>query len=54
MGYVFYPNKGKYNLEYYINLTKNISDMGVHSLAVNDMVELLTPRSTTMIILELR
>ena len=50
MGYVLDPNKGKYNLEYYINLTRDISDLGVHSLAVNDMVELLTPRSATMII----
>ena len=34
------PNKGKYNLEYYINLTRYLSGMGVHSLVIKDMAGL--------------
>ena len=35
------PNKGKYNLKYYIDPTRYLSDMGVHSLAVKDTASLL-------------
>ena len=54
MGDVSDPSKGKYNLEYYINLTRYISDMGVHSLAIKGMAGLLTPCAATMLVLALR
>eukprot|EP00529_Nitzschia_sp_RCC80_P007886 CAMPEP_0113468682 /NCGR_PEP_ID=MMETSP0014_2-20120614/15488_1 /TAXON_ID=2857 /ORGANISM="Nitzschia sp." /LENGTH=1244 /DNA_ID=CAMNT_0000361093 /DNA_START=144 /DNA_END=3878 /DNA_ORIENTATION=- /assembly_acc=CAM_ASM_000159 len=48
------PAKGKYNLEYYMNLARELVDMGSHSLAIKDMAGLLTPRATTMLVSELR
>ena len=48
------PSKGKYNLEYYLDLASKLVDMGVHSLAIKDMAGLLTPRATTMLVSALR
>ena len=48
------PTKGKYNLDYYLELARNLVDMGVHSLAIKDMAGLLTPRASTMLISALR
>mmetsp|Transcript_8942 Transcript_8942/g.9811 ORF Transcript_8942/g.9811 Transcript_8942/m.9811 type:complete len:1238 (+) Transcript_8942:67-3780(+) len=48
------PSKGKYNLDYYLNLARNLVDMGVHSLAIKDMAGLLTPRSTKLLVTALR
>ena len=48
------PNKGKYTLEYYLNLAEELVDMGVHSLAIKDMAGLLTPRATKMLVETLR
>jgi pyruvate carboxylase len=48
------PSKGKYTLEYYLNLAQKLVDEGVHSLAIKDMAGLLTPRATTMLITALR
>lgn len=48
------PSKGKYNLEYYMNLARELVDMGVHSLAIKDMAGLLTPKATTMLVGALR
>jgi len=48
------PNKGKYNLEYYLDLASKLVDMGVHSLAIKDMAGLLTPRASKMLISALR
>lgn len=53
-GNVADPDKGKYSLEYYLNLAQELVDMGVHSLAIKDMAGLLTPRATTMLIAALR
>merc|ERR1712176_349611 len=47
-------SKGKYNLEYYINLAEEFVKMGVHSLAIKDMAGLLTPRASEMLIAALR
>ena len=49
-GEVSDPNKGNCDIEYYINLERAISDMGVHSLAVKDTVGLLTPRAATILV----
>jgi pyruvate carboxylase len=48
------PQKGKYTLDYYLDLGRKLVDMGVHSLAIKDMAGLLTPRATTMLITALR
>jgi pyruvate carboxylase len=48
------PDKGKYSLDYYLELARNLVDMGVHSLAVKDMAGLLTPRASTLLISALR
>ncbi len=48
------PSKGKYNLDYYLDLARNLVDMGVHSLAIKDMAGLLTPRSATLLVAALR
>lgn len=47
-------SKGKYNLDYYLDLASNLVEMGVHSLAIKDMAGLLTPRSTSMLVGALR
>lgn len=48
------PSKGKYNLDYYLDLSQKLVDMGVHSLAIKDMAGLLSPRSTTLLVSKLR
>jgi len=48
------PSKGKYNLEYYMNLGRELVDMGSHSLAIKDMAGLLTPRASKMLVSALR
>lgn len=48
------PTKGKYNLDYYLDLARQLVDLGVHSLAVKDMAGLLTPRAATMLVGALR
>ena len=49
MGKVSYPNKGKYDLEYYINMTRDLADMRVHYLVVKDMLVLLTPHAAIIL-----
>jgi len=54
-GNVADPTKGKYDLEYYIDLAdKLVNDMGVHSLAVKDMAGLLTPTASKILVSALR
>jgi len=53
-GNVADTSKGKYNLEYYMNLADELVDMGSHSLAVKDMAGLLTPAATTKLVGALR
>ena len=48
------PNKDKYGLDYYINLARDFSDMGVHFLAVTYMSGLLIYYAFTILILALR
>mmetsp|Transcript_50221 Transcript_50221/g.56892 ORF Transcript_50221/g.56892 Transcript_50221/m.56892 type:complete len:1236 (+) Transcript_50221:68-3775(+) len=53
-GNVADPSKGKYNLEYYMKLGRELVDMGSHSLAIKDMAGLLTPRAATILVSALR
>jgi len=48
------PSRGKYNLEYYLDLAKQLVDLGAHSLAIKDMAGLLTPRAAQMLVGALR
>jgi len=48
------PTKGKYNLEYYMKLARELVDMGSHSLAIKDMAGLLTPRASKLLVAALR
>ena len=47
-------SKGKYNLEYYLNLSRQLADMGVHSIAIKDMAGLLTPKATKLLVSAIR
>src|SRR5690606_36357420 len=48
------PKLTKYNLQYYLDLTRQIEDMGAHILAIKDMAGLLKPYAATTLITELR
>jgi len=48
------PSKGKYSMDYYLNLSRELVNMGVHSLAVKDMAGLLTPKAATLLVTALR
>lgn len=48
------PSKGKYTLDYYLGLARELVDMGVHSLAIKDMAGLLTPRASSLLVGALR
>ena len=48
------PTKGKYSLDYYLELASKLNDMGVHSLAIKDMAGLLTPKAASMLVGALR
>jgi pyruvate carboxylase len=53
-GNVAYPKRGKYSLDYYMNLAQELVDMGVHTLAIKDMAGLLTPKASTLLVSALR
>jgi pyruvate carboxylase len=44
----------KYNLQYYLDLAKQLEDAGAHSLAVKDMAGLLKPYAATKLITALK
>ena len=48
------PSKSTYTLDYYLDLARQLVDMGVHSLAIKDMAGLLTPRAATLLVTALR
>lgn len=49
-GDVTHPRNGMYDLEYYLNFVKELSDLGIHVLAVKDMAGVLKPEAATMLI----
>jgi len=53
-GDVANPSKTKYNIDYYLNLARELEGMGVHSIAIKDMAGLLTPRAATMLVSAIR
>jgi pyruvate carboxylase len=36
------PQKGKYNLEYYLDFVRQLNELGIHVLAIKDMVRFIT------------
>ncbi|CAG8561966.1 4804_t:CDS:10 [Paraglomus brasilianum] len=49
-GDVSNPNKTKYNLDYYLKLTEQLVNEGIHVLAIKDMAGLLKPNAATLLI----
>lgn len=49
-GDILDPNNTKYNLDYYINLAKELEAEGAHILAIKDMAGLLKPRAAEILI----
>jgi len=46
--------QGKYNLDYYLEYARQLSLLGVHSIAIKDMAGLLTPQAATLLVSSLR
>jgi pyruvate carboxylase len=46
--------KERYNLEYYVNFTRQLVDLGAHVIAIKDMAGLLKPHAATLLISTLR
>lgn len=44
------PDRKKYNLNYYLDLAKELEDEGAHILAIKDMAGLLKPKAAEMLI----
>ncbi|MDX1629991.1 MAG: pyruvate carboxylase, partial [Fulvivirga sp.] len=49
-----YDQDTKYNLQYYLDLARELEDEGAHILAIKDMAGLLKPRSAQRLITELK
>ena len=48
------PSRPKYNLDYYLDLARQLVDAGVHILGIKDMAGLLKPASAKMLVSALR
>lgn len=48
------PQKGKYTLDYYLELARELVNSGTHVLCIKDMAGLLKPKAATMLISALR
>lgn len=53
-GDIMDSTKQKFNLQYYVDLAKELEDMGAHILAIKDMAGLLTPFAAERLITALR
>ncbi len=53
-GDVSNPHRGQYDLEYYMNFVRQLTDLGIHVLAVKDMAGLLKPEAATLLIGSIR
>lgn len=52
-GEIMNPNS-KYNLQYYLDLARQLEDLGIHMLAIKDMAGLLKPYSAELLVTELK
>jgi pyruvate carboxylase len=48
------PNRGFYNLDYYLEFARQLDELGIHVLAIKDMAGLLKPEAATMLVGALR
>ncbi len=53
-GDILDKTREKYNLDYYVNMAKELEKMGAHILAIKDMAGLLKPHSATVLIQALK
>ena len=48
------PNENKYNLKYYLNLVKELENLGVNFIAIKDMAGLCKPEAARLLIKEIK
>lgn len=48
------PARGPYNLEYYMEFTRQLVDLGIHVLAIKDMAGLLKPHAARLLVSSIR
>ncbi len=48
------PSRKKYNLQYYLDLARELEDMGAHMLGIKDMSGLLKPYAAEILVTELK
>jgi pyruvate carboxylase len=53
-GDVSNPNRGQYDLEYYLNFARQLEALGIHVLCIKDMAGLLKPEAATMLVGSIR
>jgi pyruvate/oxaloacetate carboxyltransferase/allophanate hydrolase subunit 1/biotin carboxyl carrier protein len=53
-GDILSPVKTKYDLEYYLNMARDLVKLGVHVLCIKDMAGLLKPTAATLLISAIR
>ena len=53
-GDIMNPDKQKFNLQYYVDMAKELEDMGAHILGIKDMAGLLTPYAAEKLITTLK
>mmetsp|Transcript_13396 Transcript_13396/g.20386 ORF Transcript_13396/g.20386 Transcript_13396/m.20386 type:complete len:1206 (+) Transcript_13396:63-3680(+) len=44
------PNRGQYDLEYYLKFVDQLQELGIHVLAIKDMAGLLKPEAASMLV----
>lgn len=44
------PNRGQYDLEYYLNFVEQLEKIGIHVLAIKDMAGLLKPEGASLLV----
>src|SRR5262249_151550 len=53
-GDILDPERKKYSLQYYLDLARELEDMGAHMLGIKDMSGLLKPYAAEMLVHELK
>ena len=53
-GDILDPKKSKYSLKYYLDLARELEDMGAHILGIKDMAGLLKPYAAELLVKELK
>lgn len=48
------PSRAKYNVQYYMDMTKELEQLGAHMIAIKDMAGLLKPQAAYRLISELK